>query len=71
MEVTPDMRRMIHRGAPSHELREEMRKDGGLSLREEGVLMALAGGSSLEEVLGVTHSEDSQEQAQASAGKAA
>jgi hypothetical protein len=29
--------------------------------------MALAGGSSLEEVLGVTHSEDSQEQNQAAA----
>jgi type IV pilus assembly protein PilB len=65
MEVTPDMRRMVHRGASSHELRDAMRKQGCLSLREEGVLMALAGNSSLEEVLGVTHSEDSQEQNQA------
>jgi type IV pilus assembly protein PilB len=71
MDVTPDMRRMIHRGASSHELRDEMRKDGGLSLREEGVLMALAGGSSLEEVLGVTHSEDSQEQTQVQSQAAA
>ncbi len=65
MEVTPDMQRMIHRGAPSHELREKMREQGCLSLREEGVLLALDGKSSLEEVLGVTHSEDSQEQAAA------
>jgi type IV pilus assembly protein PilB len=65
MEVTPDMRRMVHRGASSHELRDAMRQQGCLSLREEGVLMALAGNSSLEEVLGVTHSEDSQEQNQA------
>jgi type IV pilus assembly protein PilB len=71
MEVTPDMRRMIHRGASSHELRDSMRNDGGLSLREEGVLMALAGGSSLEEVLAVTHSEDSQEQTQTQAQAAA
>jgi type IV pilus assembly protein PilB len=72
MEVTPDMARMIHRGAPSHELRDKMREQGCLSLREEGVLLALDGKSSLEEVLGVTHSEDSQEQARAaSAPKAA
>jgi type IV pilus assembly protein PilB len=57
MEVLPELRRMIHRGASSHELREQMRKQGGLTLREEGVQLALAGTSSLEEVLGVTHSE--------------
>ncbi len=57
MEVTPDMRRMIHRGASSHELRDKMRQQGGLTLREEGVLLAMGGTSSLEEVLGVTHSE--------------
>jgi len=57
MEVTPDIRRMVHRGAPSHELREKCRQAGQLSLREEGILLALESKSSLEEVLSVTHSE--------------
>jgi hypothetical protein len=59
METTPELRRMVHRAAPSHELRDEARRDGFLTLREEGVLIALAGRSSLEEVLSVTHNEDS------------
>jgi type IV pilus assembly protein PilB len=58
MEVTPEIRRMVHRAAPSHELREQFRKHGGRTLREEGVVMALEGRSSLEEVLRVTHNED-------------
>jgi type II secretory ATPase GspE/PulE/Tfp pilus assembly ATPase PilB-like protein len=61
MEVTPEMRRMIHRGAPSHELRDKMRESGCLTLREEGVMLAIAGTTSLEEVLGVTHSEGENE----------
>ncbi len=58
MECTPEMRRMIHRGASSHELREKMRQQGGLTLREEGIVLAQDGTTSLEEVLGVTHCED-------------
>lgn len=58
MEVTPSVRRMIHHGAPSHELREKAQEDGMLSLRQEGVKVALDGRSSLEEVLRVTASED-------------
>jgi type II secretory ATPase GspE/PulE/Tfp pilus assembly ATPase PilB-like protein len=58
MTVTPDMRRLIHRGAASHDLRDVMRANGELPLRQEGIKLALAGKSSLEEVLGVTHSED-------------
>jgi type IV pilus assembly protein PilB len=58
MEVTPEIRRMVHRAAPSHELRDQCRKHGGRTLREEGVVMALEGRSSLEEVLRVTHNED-------------
>ena len=49
---------MIHHAAASHELREEAKRGGFLSLREEGVLISLAGKSSLEEVLSVTHNED-------------
>ena len=65
MEVTPEVRRMVHRGAASHELREKMRHDGVLSLREEGVLVAQQGKTSLEEVLAVTHlDEETQPQRQ-------
>ena len=60
MEVTADLRRMVHRAAPSHDLREEMRRQGWLPLRQEGVLIALEGKSSLEEVLRVTHNEEEQ-----------
>ncbi|MGD9689797.1 MAG: GspE/PulE family protein [Phycisphaerales bacterium] len=57
MEVTPELRRMIHRGAPTHELRERIGVAGGLNLRQEGVLIALEGHTSLEEVLRVTQDE--------------
>jgi type IV pilus assembly protein PilB len=60
MEVGPELRRMVHHAAPSHELRQEFRRHGGRTLREEGVSKALEGMSSLEEILRVTHSEDSE-----------
>jgi type II secretory ATPase GspE/PulE/Tfp pilus assembly ATPase PilB-like protein len=50
--------RKIHRAAPTHELRDVLRKKGVLTLREEGVLLALEGKTCLEEVLATTHSED-------------
>jgi type IV pilus assembly protein PilB len=58
MEVTPELKRAIHHGAPVHELRAMLRKRGHLTLREEGVLLAMAGRTSLEEVLRVTHTDD-------------
>lgn len=58
LEITPTMRRMVHRAAPSHELREQAQKEGMLTLRQEGVLLALDGKSSLEEALRVTHNDD-------------
>jgi type II secretory ATPase GspE/PulE/Tfp pilus assembly ATPase PilB-like protein len=58
MEVTPDIRRLVHHAAPSHELRDALHRQDILSLREEGVLLAQEGKSSLEEILAVTHSED-------------
>ncbi|HYE01654.1 MAG TPA: ATPase, T2SS/T4P/T4SS family [Phycisphaerales bacterium] len=61
MEVTPDVRRLIHRAAPTHELREALKLGGSwLTLREEGVLLAIDGLTSLEEVLRVTHCEDAE-----------
>jgi len=61
MEITPNLRRLIHKAAPTHALREEIQKHGLLSLREEGVLLALSHKTSLEEALSVTHSEDTSE----------
>jgi type IV pilus assembly protein PilB len=57
MEVGLEVRRMVHRGAATHELRDKIRQHGGLSLREEGVAIALQGKSSLEEVLRVTQND--------------
>lgn len=54
MEVTPPIRRMIHIGAATHELRTALRKNGFKSLREEGVLLAIDGRTCLEEALRVT-----------------
>ncbi len=51
---------MIHEASPTHELRDSFVKEGGMDLREEGVLLARDGKSSLEEVLRATHSEDDQ-----------
>jgi type IV pilus assembly protein PilB len=58
MEVTPELKRLVHSGAPTHDLRDKHREGGGLTLREEGVLLAIEGKTSLEEVLRVTHLED-------------
>jgi type IV pilus assembly protein PilB len=58
MEVTHELRRLVHAAAPSHVLRDQMRKLGVKTLREEGVVLAQDGKCSLEEVLSVTHTED-------------
>ena len=58
MEVTPNLRRLIHHGAPTHELRECIQRNKGLSLRDEGVLLAIDGRTSLDEILRVTQNDD-------------
>jgi type IV pilus assembly protein PilB len=58
MEVTEAIRRMVHRAAATHEIRQKMREHGILTLREEGVLVAVQGKTSLEEVLSATHCDD-------------
>ena len=58
LEVTPELRRLIHLGAPTHELRAKVRQQGMLTLREEGLHLALEGKTSLEEILRVTAEED-------------
>jgi type IV pilus assembly protein PilB len=58
MEIAPEMRRMIHHGKTTQDLRNQMRKHGGLTLREEGIQLSLAGKTSLEEVLRVTQNDE-------------
>ncbi|MBC6953506.1 MAG: type II secretion system protein GspE [Leptolyngbya sp. PLA2] len=58
MEVTSDVRQLIYRAVPSHELRRALKTHGYKSLREEGVLLALDGKTSLEEVLRVTKTDE-------------
>ncbi|MFG0331488.1 MAG: GspE/PulE family protein [Phycisphaerales bacterium] len=58
MEVTGSLRRMIHRAAPVHELRDKSSELGNLTLREEAIELALSGRTSLEEALHVTYHDD-------------
>ncbi|MBS0192248.1 MAG: ATPase, T2SS/T4P/T4SS family [Phycisphaerales bacterium] len=71
MEVNPALKRLIYAAAPTHELREHLKRDGVLSLRGEGVLLALDGKTDLEEVLRVTHVEDQESPAAPNARAAA
>jgi type IV pilus assembly protein PilB len=57
MEITPDLRRGIRKGLSTQEFREMWQRKGGLTLRQEALLIALDGRTSLEEALSVTHSE--------------
>jgi type IV pilus assembly protein PilB len=61
MEVTGELRKMVHRAAPSHDLRESLRERGVPTIRQEGVQRALEGRTTLEEVLRVTHSDGVEE----------
>ena len=58
MEVTPAIRRMVYHGRSTHEIREKLRECGALSLRDEGIAIALEGRTSLEEIVRVTHIDD-------------
>lgn len=58
MEVTPGLRKLIHHAVPAHEIRNQVQHYGMLTLREEGVRIAMDGKSSLEEVLRVTRLEE-------------
>lgn len=58
MEATPEIRRLIHTAAAAHAIREKLTQAGVLTLREEGVLLALEGKTSLDEILRVTHNDE-------------
>jgi type IV pilus assembly protein PilB len=62
MEVTDDIRRLVHRAAPSHELQDQLTRHGVFTLRQEGVQLALKQLTCLEEILTVTHSEEVSEE---------
>ncbi|RNC81331.1 MAG: type II/IV secretion system protein [Phycisphaera sp.] len=61
MTITPELRKLVHIGAPSHELRVKLRAMHVPSLREEAVRVALDGITSLEEALRVTHVDGEEE----------
>ncbi len=63
MEVTPELRRLIYRSAPTHELRQLLKRQGQLSLREEGVRLAVDQHTCLEEVIRVTQVDDGEDDA--------
>ncbi len=65
MEIGPELRRMMRRDVSTQDLREAWLKLGGTTLRQEGVLVAVEGRTSLEEALSVTHSEDESSSASA------
>ncbi len=58
MEVTSELRRLIHNSAPTHQLRAALSAGGMMSLRDEGVELALQGKTSLDEILRVTHDDE-------------
>ncbi|MBL8764532.1 MAG: Flp pilus assembly complex ATPase component TadA [Phycisphaerae bacterium] len=65
LEVTPLLRRLVHRAASVQEIRSELRDRGWLTLREEGVIIAIEGRTSLEEVLRVTRDDTEDDAANA------
>jgi type IV pilus assembly protein PilB len=62
MELTPELRRLVHGAAPAHEMRALLRQLNVPALRDEGILLALEGKTSLDEILRVTHDENATSQ---------
>jgi type IV pilus assembly protein PilB len=71
MEVDGELRRAIYHREPTHTIRAMHREGGGLTLREEGVRLALAGKTSLEEILRVTSVDEIDAEEPAEAGEPA
>lgn len=70
MAVDGALRRGIHRGASSRELAQRWSRQGGSTLREEAVKLALLGECNLEEALRVTHCDEFDEDDDAGAAPA-
>jgi type IV pilus assembly protein PilB len=58
MEITSDMRRAVHHGSSTQDLRDRMAKLNMKSLREEGVALAIDGRTTLDEVLLATQRDE-------------
>jgi len=58
LELNPALRRLVQKGVSIQDLREAWQETGGVTLRDEGIRVALDGQTSIEEVLGATHGED-------------
>ena len=61
MEATSSIRRLVHKGVSPHDIRDCWTEEGGLTLRQEGLLLAKDGKTTLEEILNVTHSNGEDE----------
>jgi type II secretory ATPase GspE/PulE/Tfp pilus assembly ATPase PilB-like protein len=48
---------MIHRKLPTDEIREQWQKEGGVTLRQEALLLAKSGRTTLEEALSATFTD--------------
>jgi type IV pilus assembly protein PilB len=57
MSMTSQIREMCFKGAPTQELRKVARKQGMRTLFEDGMIKALKGQTTLDEVLRITHAE--------------
>ncbi len=57
MEMTPDVREMAFNKKPTMELRAKALAEGMTSLQADGVRKVLAGITTIEEILGITHRE--------------
>ncbi len=58
MEVNDRLRALIYEGASAQQLRLAWQDRGGTTLRQEGIIAAEAGRTTLEEAVSVTHSTD-------------
>jgi type IV pilus assembly protein PilB len=57
MEITPELRTLIHKRVATEELRTAWQRTGGLTLRQESLLAAMAGRTTLEEALAAVQSD--------------
>ena len=58
MEMSPDLRDMTFAKKPTQELRAKSRSEGMATLQEDGVRKFLAGHTSIDDILRVTHAAD-------------
>ncbi len=55
LSMTEELRRMVMKGATAGELQQQAQKEGMLTMYEDGLLKCLAGDTSFEEVIRVSH----------------